>query len=1337
MKRIIILLSAFLVCSSMTGQLPGKPKVHSLDPFHPDNAPGKILVKFRENVSIDGAKLKTAHSTGIRSLDSILNRFSLRTGEAVFSNVTGRLSGQPGGLEGKDSQRLSGIFKLSFPEDVNIRTILETLKHDSLVEFAEPDFYVYTMLTEPNDALFQSGEQWYLDEVRAPFAWDSITGDSSQVIGVIDTGTDWHHPDLDGNIQINQNEIPGNGIDDDNNGFIDDVRGWDFINHDNDPADDNGHGTHVSGVIAAETDNYIGIAGIAWHSKILPIKVLSGSGQGSMSTLAAGVVYAADNGATVINMSLGSYGESQTLKAALVYANEKSTLVAAAGNDHYKVDTVSPPSDPYAPLFPACYPFIIGVEASMPGGELAPFSNFDPSGFKYTANPWGLNYEIRAPGTNIYSTFPNGSYMALSGTSMATPIVSGAVALLKNFRNGITNEEILARIVQYSQNKILKIPNLLNGVLGSDLLYISNTLIDSLQGDDNDRCPDAGETIDLFFTVKNAGGRADSVWAAIEPAFPGDTMLVTIIKDRSSIGDLDSATYNNGIPAYTTLTGERDPFRIRFSRGIENDRVVGFNYQIGSKQQGSAMGTFYLTIQNGTELYGVLDTTFTIAPGRLWLVNRSFKITETGTLNISPGTHLKINNSMINHGVINAIGLPDSLIIIEGPGGFHGAGAAGGPITFSHVKIIQAGCMFSDQLIIADHCLAENFTCDLFSNCQLRLNDCIFRNGNNVSSWSYGPIERCIVDNCVGGFGAGGHTYRLNNFSNGAEFPVGHPTGPNNITSQAGRILYRSPDGLVYDTLIRRQYWGTTDSVSITDFIFDFWDSPERPLALFQPILNRPTELAHGIVWKILINGKNPQDEMLDPIGCETVRFDVCFNRPMDISKTPWLSFGIRSPYTQRIVVQSPSWNADSTVWTAWYEVGLETGDGINTLRADQAYDPEGFKIPLENNERFRFNIQAAASASSEFTATPGIGKVFLSWPFSYTGDFLGFNLYRSTMINDSVMTPLVLINDQLITDSTYVDFQVIPDSTYFYCYTTVGTDLTETGYSKQVRARPLSSANGDANGDLEVNVLDVSTIVRYILGMNPQPFLLEAADLNYDDSINILDIVLLIRVILDRDSKSVFVLESGNNIIAFPGKNDSEVILRTAGEIAALQFEMDGQNLDRIDWSSPCPGFEFSYTKSGTKITGLLYRYDMGTLDAGTYTLVRLSPGNAVIESIKALGSDVNGSCIPIKIERSPAKPEIPSKIRIFPNPARGTTTLSVDSDRQTDISIRLFTAIGEQVGQTEIHRVGKGTHSFTLNPKDSHGELPPGLYYCVVDFISGDYPGQTRIMKKIILLP
>jgi len=154
------------------------------------------------------------------------------------------------------------------------------------------------MNTYPNDALYQSGEQWYIDAVNAPAAWDSVTCDTSQIIGIIDTGVDWDHPDLDGNIWKNWGEIPDNGLDDDGNGFIDDVRGWDFTSNSNDPDDDNGHGTHVAGVVAAETNNYVGISGIAWNARIMPIKVLTGTGSGNTAWLASAIYYAANNGAT-------------------------------------------------------------------------------------------------------------------------------------------------------------------------------------------------------------------------------------------------------------------------------------------------------------------------------------------------------------------------------------------------------------------------------------------------------------------------------------------------------------------------------------------------------------------------------------------------------------------------------------------------------------------------------------------------------------------------------------------------------------------------------------------------------------------------------------------------------------------------------------------------------------------------------------------------------------------------------------------------------------------------------------------------------------------------------
>jgi len=199
--------------------------------------------------------------------------------------------------------------------------LAEVFSNDPSIEFAEPNFIFHITDTYPDDPLYQDGSQWYIDAVNAPSAWDSVSSDTNQIIAVLDTGVDWDHPDLDDNIWTNWDEIPGNGNDDDGNGYADDIRGWDWINNDNDPNDDNSHGTHVAGIAAAETNNGTGISGIAWGARIMPLKVLQSSGRGSAGDIAAGIYYAYINGATVINMSFGSYSPSQTIKSVLENAD--------------------------------------------------------------------------------------------------------------------------------------------------------------------------------------------------------------------------------------------------------------------------------------------------------------------------------------------------------------------------------------------------------------------------------------------------------------------------------------------------------------------------------------------------------------------------------------------------------------------------------------------------------------------------------------------------------------------------------------------------------------------------------------------------------------------------------------------------------------------------------------------------------------------------------------------------------------------------------------------------------------------------------------------------------
>jgi len=252
-----------------------------------------------------------------------------------------------------------------------------------------------TTAVTPNDPLY--GQQWYIPAVKADSVWQQTTGDTTQVIAILDTGVDWNHPDLKNKIWTNPNPATSWNQD----GILNDVRGWDYINNDNNPMDDNSHGTHVAGIAAAETNNGIGIAGVNWNAKIMPIKVFQSSGRGDAATIAKGIIYASTHGATVINMSFGSYARSMAMEDALSNAYATCLLVAAAGNDATDIGDCPPG----APFFPAALSYVLGIQSPE-----ASFSNSDCTGPTFSNSSELFNYEMKAPVTNIISTIPNGNY---------------------------------------------------------------------------------------------------------------------------------------------------------------------------------------------------------------------------------------------------------------------------------------------------------------------------------------------------------------------------------------------------------------------------------------------------------------------------------------------------------------------------------------------------------------------------------------------------------------------------------------------------------------------------------------------------------------------------------------------------------------------------------------------------------------------------------------------------------------------------------------------------------------------------------------------------------------
>jgi subtilisin family serine protease len=268
------------------------------------------------------------------------------------------------------------------------------------------------------------GNNWGNDLVKAPEVWARGFTGRNVTVAVVDTGVDHTHLDLDANIWTNSREVSGNGVDDDGNGFVDDMRGWNFVSNSNNAMDDQGHGTHVAGTIAGE-NNGTGVTGVAYDAKIMPVKVLNSRGSGSSESVAAGIRYAAANGADVINLSLGSDFPSSPIEQAVRYATEQgSVVVMASGN-----------SAGAAPGYPARYAtqYGISVGAVDRNRSLAYFSNRAGSDSRLQ--------HVVAPGVNVYSTLPGNRYASYNGTSMATPHVAGVAALMLSANSNLTPEQ--------------------------------------------------------------------------------------------------------------------------------------------------------------------------------------------------------------------------------------------------------------------------------------------------------------------------------------------------------------------------------------------------------------------------------------------------------------------------------------------------------------------------------------------------------------------------------------------------------------------------------------------------------------------------------------------------------------------------------------------------------------------------------------------------------------------------------------------------------------------------------------------------------------------------------
>ena len=468
---------------------------------------------------------------------------------------------------------------------------------------SEKDYIVFHQATTSADSYWSSlwglhntGQSGGLADadIDAPEAWDIFTGSQNVVVGVIDTGVDYNHPDLFNNRWINPGEIADDGIDNDGNGFIDDVYGWDFANDDNDPMDDQGHGTHCAGTIGAQGNNNQGVVGVNWTVKLAGIKFLGAYG-GTLSDAIDSIHYAVETQMTLTSNSWGGGGYSSLLKQAIESARDANQLfVAAAGNSAYDNDQT--------PSYPASYDVdnVIAVAASDRHDQLSSFSQ------------WGLNsVDIAAPGSSILSTTPNNSYSIYSGTSMATPHVAGACALYLGMHPNSDYQSVKTMLL----DNVDPIPALQDKVLSGGRLNIHTLLqasagpqivVKSLALSGNHADPtrfSPGELVEIRPQFENLGNQiATQVNAQLSTTDP----MISISHAQLSLGDLaPGATDNEGSFYLSLAPGSPTPKTVSFILETESAEDVSWShsFDILFESENSISGQVF-SIENGAGIAG-------------------------------------------------------------------------------------------------------------------------------------------------------------------------------------------------------------------------------------------------------------------------------------------------------------------------------------------------------------------------------------------------------------------------------------------------------------------------------------------------------------------------------------------------------------------------------------------------------------------------------------------------------------------------------------------------------------------------------------------------------------
>ena len=842
---------------------------------------------------------------------------------------------------------------------------------------------------------------------------------------------------------------------------------------------------------------------------------------------------------------------------------------------------------------------------------------------------------------------------------------------------------------------------------------------------DGDGIPDSGEVVELWPTLRNEWGNAENITFSLEVGEAEDPEIVQILDNNVSFG--------KQLSSYAKAKSEK-PIRFKINENCVDGRHIRLVLRATCDNiVEELVQEFVITAENGVEIGGIIARDLTLYPNKHYIVTKNLAIPAGVTLTIKPGTVLKFRPGIgiANDGDLVCKGTPDSLIVFQAaPDDCDGArlrfGKSDKYADLEYVRITGFWGQYRDvnYANISNSIIEYNYSfylgiCNVF-NSNIVYNKIYFYIMMNV--FNSNLVEN-LVDRHGNGYSFTEKDYLAKSSNVFSNYYSGDNATPRNLRYESSSVSVLNFD--------KPCYWGSVNEETVRLGVYDMYHKTNpvgSGVVNLSNMLTRPNAEAHGIVWKVVVNGCDAQDEfdMLPPLGVGKHKFDVYFNRPMDVSVAPNIAMGVRPPYTQVVIGEEGEWSADSLVYTAYLTIdGKTSSDGLNRIYVDGAKDADHFEIPIEKR-RFNVEVAAAGSMATGLMGEAGLGKVTLTWETDEEDfeDLLGYNIYRYTDKLDSTYTnydkngnwvgghwevkgDTTIINERVLESSAteFTDFDVVPGTTYYYVIKQITTSLNSHALSNPVAVTPLTAEKGDANGSMNVDIADVVTEVAWLTNQNPQPFIFEAADVNSDSDVNILDVVGTVSIITTPHAVAA---ASVNNTATY-SIEDGILYIESDDAIGGIQLSIEAAKGTEFTSLIKENGFEQMATwLSDNEYQFLVFSMSGKSLAPGKHAVLRI--GDAALNEV-ILSNSRGGNVLVINGNTTGIGAAEGMQMRLpYPNPFSTELAIPYIIGKEGNHNVNIVVS---DVAGRAVYRYatvnGFGEHQHTWVPGAS---LADGLY-------------------------